>query len=295
MWYAVELEGRPLAVLPCRNKKPCCPGGHLAATADPEEIARLFGRYPTAPQIGVATGVIGGIDVLDVDVKHGGMNWLEENRHRLPMTRVHSTPSGGQHWLFRHATGLRGSTSKIAPGIDVRADGNLVVWWPAQHYPVQDAPVADWPTWLLALAHATPQRPSAMPISRNGGDGPLMSPGNHEIPKVLYDMVCKVTSHTTPFNKRRVIGVLRTALQKPEHEQNDGLNWSSFRCRELIEAGIVTRENARALLFKVADLNGYSTRDGIEQTARTICSGLGPLAGHLPQEEEEDQPVESPE
>jgi hypothetical protein len=34
------------------------------------------------------------------------------------------------HFFFQHAPGLRCSRGLIAPGVDVRADGGYVIWWP---------------------------------------------------------------------------------------------------------------------------------------------------------------------
>ena len=53
--------------------------------------------------------------------------------------------------MFAHTAGLRNSTSRLAPGCDVRADGGYIIWWPAAGLPVlSDAPPAQWPNWLLA-------------------------------------------------------------------------------------------------------------------------------------------------
>jgi Bifunctional DNA primase/polymerase, N-terminal len=77
--------------------------------------------------IAVPTGPLSGFDVLDLDPRHGSDNWRAENIHLLPDTRVHGTAGGGEHWLFPHAEGLRNSSGKIAPGLDVRADGGYVI------------------------------------------------------------------------------------------------------------------------------------------------------------------------
>ena len=75
--------------------------------------------------------------MLDVDTKAGqsGLPSFEANDDALPPTRRHRTRSGGLHLVFRHRDGLRCSTSRIALGIDVRAEGG-VVWWPAAGLPV---------------------------------------------------------------------------------------------------------------------------------------------------------------
>jgi hypothetical protein len=110
--------------------------------------------------------------------------------------------------------------------------------------------------------------------------GPLVTyEGNgirQELPKWLYEKLVAVMPGVRGRDQRRARGLLCTALLKPEHEQNDGLNWAAFRFRELIGAGAITRENAESLLVEVARANGYIARDGMQQAAATIRSGLGP-------------------
>ena len=116
------------------------------------------------PLVGVSTGVVSGFDVLDVDVD--GLRWLDEVWDRLPPTRAHATRSGGRHLFFKHVEGLRNSAGRVANGVDVRADGGFVIWWPRQKLRVlSDAEIADWPAWLLELA-----RGSAKVAAWQGGD-----------------------------------------------------------------------------------------------------------------------------
>ena len=56
-----------------------------------------------------------GIDVLDLDPRHGGDHWLDTHGDRLPATRTHRTRSGGLHFLFRHHGGIRNSQGKLRP------------------------------------------------------------------------------------------------------------------------------------------------------------------------------------
>jgi hypothetical protein len=70
--------------------------------ADPEEIRRWFERWPDA-NIGVVTGAVSGIVVLDVDPRHGGEESLVawEMRHGpLPVTVEAITGGGGRHLYF---------------------------------------------------------------------------------------------------------------------------------------------------------------------------------------------------
>src|SRR5262245_19366400 len=131
-----------LPCFPCKlDKSPLTPQGFYNAI-----IGADYSRWP---RVGVATGAVSGLDVIDIDPD--GMVWLEANRHRLPLTREHQT-SRGVHVLLKHHPGMRNSNRRITSGVDVRGDGGYVIWWPREGFPVIDAPLADWPEWLVELA-----------------------------------------------------------------------------------------------------------------------------------------------
>jgi hypothetical protein len=115
-----------------------------------------------------------GLDVLDIDPRHGGDTWFVENKARLPMTRVHQTQGGGFHLFFQHESGLRCSIGRIAAGVDVRAEGGYVIWWPGVGLPVtSEMPVAAWPRWLChQLSHSRPPTTSriTVPLARGRGE-----------------------------------------------------------------------------------------------------------------------------
>jgi hypothetical protein len=111
--------------------------------------------------VGFATGEASGIDILDIDT---GVDWYSANFDALPQTRAHQTQRG-LHLLFRHAEGLRCSTSRIAPGVDVRADGGYAIWWPREGLAVEDWPLCEWPEWLLEEARE-PRRDVAGSVKR---------------------------------------------------------------------------------------------------------------------------------
>jgi len=175
---ARELAAVGWACFPClADKAPACPGGFKSAASDPDLIEDLFGRHP-APLIGVATGAVSGVDVLDLDARHGAAAWWAEMRNGLPQARTHRTRSGGLHLFFRHATGLRNSASRLAPGCDVRADGGYVIWWPAAGLPVLSAaPPAPWPDRLLRQLQAVPK---PVPVPAGFAATPLAEEGHRQ-------------------------------------------------------------------------------------------------------------------
>jgi len=153
-------------VFPCHaNKRPLTRHGFKDATADPAEIHRLFAN-PAAAMIGIPTGEVTALVVVDVDVKDGrqGGSWLDANSHRLPQTWTVRTASGGLHLYFRWPDQpIRNSASKIAPGIDVRGDGGYVIVPPSAGYDVvDDTQVADVPDWLLPDLLRQPSLPPTL-------------------------------------------------------------------------------------------------------------------------------------
>jgi Bifunctional DNA primase/polymerase, N-terminal len=122
---APMLSRNTLPCFPCRkDKRPATPHGFKDATNDPDMVRGLWMCYPP-PLIGVPTGNISGLDVLDIDPRKGGDQWFYGNHTRLPRTRTHQTASGGLQLIFQHATGLRCSSGTIATGIDVRSTGAM--------------------------------------------------------------------------------------------------------------------------------------------------------------------------
>jgi Bifunctional DNA primase/polymerase, N-terminal len=112
---------RMLWTFPCgEDKKPRNANGFLGA------VQGVW--WPRAKLVGVPTGNRNGFDILDIDGSEG-LRWYDRNYDAIPQTRAHSTQRGC-HLLFVNAPGLRCSTGKIAPGVDVRAEHGYCIWWP---------------------------------------------------------------------------------------------------------------------------------------------------------------------
>ncbi len=161
------------AVFPVReDKAPACPGGFKAAAKDADAIDELWNRFP-APLIGIATGEVSDLAVLDLDRKHPeAARWWRHNETRLPATRAYRTRSGGAHLYFRHRAGLRCSTGRPVPGVDVRCAGGYIIFWFAAGLECLDhSPRAEWPAWLAAEV-VPPPPPPPDPRWRDGPPSP---------------------------------------------------------------------------------------------------------------------------
>ena len=145
--FSKRAEGIPYPIFPCRryaegdykDKAPLTESGFQDATTDADTINTWSKRWPDA-LIGVPTGAISGIDVIDIDVEvdkttgklvKDGHSSLKAAGITLPATRVHKTARGGEHHLFK-SSGLKNSASKVAKDVDVRGAGGYIIWWPAK-------------------------------------------------------------------------------------------------------------------------------------------------------------------
>ena len=78
------------------------PNGVKQASKDPEQILEWWMQREDA-NIGIATGAVSNLYVLDVDPRHGGIDSLaklEQENGALPATWVVDTGGGGSHYLF---------------------------------------------------------------------------------------------------------------------------------------------------------------------------------------------------
>lgn len=87
-----------------------------------QEIERWWTKWPDA-NIGIATGKISGITVVDVDTYKGG------KKDPFPETYTVLTGNKGYHLYYKYFPGIKNSVEKYPglPGIDTRNDGGYVV------------------------------------------------------------------------------------------------------------------------------------------------------------------------
>jgi hypothetical protein len=160
---AMNLVRQGLPVFPCRadNKAPLTSNGFLDARTSPDIVQGWFTKWPDA-LIGVPTGIK--FIVLDLDLtKHvEAQKWYSEAK--LPLTRTHTTRSGGRHLLFKPNDAVRNTAGKICRGVDTRGMGGYIIWWPACGLEVLHGGVlAPVPDWLLQTI-----RPPEQPRIKSG-------------------------------------------------------------------------------------------------------------------------------
>lgn len=165
---ALSYRKRGWTVIPVapRGKRPIVRWEEFQRRAPSEqELRDWFERWPTA-NIGLVTGALSGLVVLDIDPRHDGddtLRLLEREHGPLPHTVESITGGGGRHVYFKHPGGIMRNRVGLAAGIDLRGDGGMIVAppsihpsgrpyaWEVSHHP-DETPLTNLPLWLKALA-----------------------------------------------------------------------------------------------------------------------------------------------
>ena len=162
----------------CDCRKDDCnqPGKHPRTQKWPTElpsaetVEKWWSMWPTA-NVGVLTGPLSGVCVLDIDPRHGGdrrLAELEAEHGALARDSVVATGGGGVHIWFADA-GLH--SRELGPGVELKAKGALVVAPPSLHASGRSY------AWT---ARGAPPSPPGWLYSRNGG--PELP---YEVPEVI--------------------------------------------------------------------------------------------------------------
>ena len=131
-----ELAAQGFSVFPLRpnSKLPAISQWQRRATRDTAQIEQWIAQHPDA-NWGIATGKYGeGEALLVVDVdnkgqKHGAGTLLnlELQGHDFPPTLQNSTPSGGQHLIYRVPSPVKQGVDTLGVGLDIRSAGGFIV------------------------------------------------------------------------------------------------------------------------------------------------------------------------
>src|SRR5215203_3300205 len=166
---AVEYRRRGWSPIPIkeRSKEPNLRElrPYLTRKATQEELGTW-----TWSGVGIVTGPVSGILVLDVD---GSAGEAELRKHGHPVTPMVRTASGGLHLYFKHPEQHVRTGIRVAPGLDVKATGGYVVAPPTlgpngQPYEwivsPEEAELAELPGWLMDLLTRERSKGPALPV-----------------------------------------------------------------------------------------------------------------------------------
>lgn len=176
-------RGWKILPLVYKKKTPAIDTGLNGASADPEQVTNWFSK--SVVNVGIRTGKISGIVVLDIDAKSDGLASLDKLQERygaLPDTYTVATGGGGVHFYFAAPnvelrSGARLLDSDGMPGVDLRAEGGYVVAPPSLHQKgtqyqlVNDVPPAVCPAWLIDLRRKEKPKVATKSTKEKSGNG----------------------------------------------------------------------------------------------------------------------------
>jgi hypothetical protein len=126
----IEL-GRSIIPLKADDKKPIGSWTkYQTERMTPDEAFDYFTKNPDA-NMGMVTGEISGISVIDIDGKEG-FDALNDAKIRLPDTTIVKTPRGW-HYYYKYNPELKQGANRLEK-VDIRNDGGyqlfLIYWHP---------------------------------------------------------------------------------------------------------------------------------------------------------------------
>ncbi|MET4320317.1 putative DNA primase/helicase [Bradyrhizobium sp. RT5a] len=242
------------------GKHPITSRGLKDATTDRKIIRRWWTANPDA-NIGIATGKISNLVVIDVDGEDGKKSLLVlvKKHGKLPRTPKVTTGNGVHYYLRPGNKPVSNSVGRLGKGIDIRGDGGYVV-----------AP---------GSVHRSGKLYKFVP-GRDLNDIEIA-----KIPKSLRKAILKrepsppvLLLPIPPSKKGRAKAYIGSALNRelerlgkaPVHQRNDILNQCAFKVGQLLPYGLLDRTKI------VRDLARAAKAIGLEDTeiGATIESGL---------------------
>lgn len=247
-----------------RDKKPLVSGWPEVGTTDEAQLRAWFDKG-NAPNPAVITGHKSGFFCLDVDGEEGkaSLDELESNNGPLPYDCVARTPSGGLHLYFEMPEfDLRNSASKLAPKLDIRANGGYVLVPPGQalnragqigfySYVTETTLVQgilpQAPPWLLALLKE-----------------PNFTPPSNKRPQ----------AGSSPYGRKVLAAECDLVAAAPEGRRNETLNKAAFTVYQLVCGRELEAGEAEARLISAAETAGLSMTEirATIQSARRSAS-----------------------
>jgi hypothetical protein len=243
------------------GKHPLVRRGLYEATTDPKRIQSWWRRWRSA-NVGIATGAVSGIVVIDVDLPAAFASLGRLIEAELPSTLTGLTGGGGIHLVYNGSDEALGNSAgrlpgveEELPGIDLRGNGGYVVAPPSIH---RSGGAYEW---LGANRSVT-----AAPVW-------LKQP---ERVFVALDTVAAAhfSGDGTPYG----LAVLRDELDSIRAARigtrNHQLNRSAFALARLVAGGELLESSARSSLLGVAWAIGLDEPESRQTIDSAFDAGL---------------------
>jgi putative DNA primase/helicase len=212
-------------------------------TLSPEELTKLWERYPTA-NVGCVLGARAGVVRLDVDGTGGQALLREQSGGDLPPTWVFTSGSGGWGWLYAyprdtpcktttlHGAGVHQELRLMGDGAQTilppsrHTDGTVYAWQPGQG-PGEIA-LAPAPAWLIARMQRSAPARQCSPAVYDRVQRALAHLPNTDLPYDTWLQVGMALQSTGAPWARELWDTWSRQSHKFSPEQQEK-SWASFR------------------------------------------------------------------
>ncbi len=228
-WAVVTLQ--PTSKRPLKRSK-----GVHSATSKAWRIRQSWNRHPEA-NIGIATGSVSRIVVVDIDGRQGEESWKELLDGRPEPPTRQSRTARGRHLYYRVPDGFIAHTVKRLK-LDLKGNGGYVLAPPSIHpcgviyrWIDETVEIAPAPAELLA-AMTTPDPPTHTPVPTRpwtGGSG---------------------------YGRAALVGIANELAETPEGDRDNRACWSYWRVGKLVGSGLLDGDEALAALREAVWANG---------------------------------------
>lgn len=224
-------------------------GGPGEQATDDPAILDAWSKRWNGCNWGAVTGSDGGFFVIDTDTFDG---WLWFMSQELPATYTVKTGNPDPYrmqYYFTMPEGVRvkNSASEIAPGVDVRGEGGMVLAAPSLHPSgnryavVENLPIAEAPAWLIELVKYEPVE--RVPVEAVG-----------ELTEVQRQIGLAI------FKKR-----LSKYAEVEDGQWNNELTKLTFLAGRMAAAGVFTEEEAEETMHANPTVEAY-----MQEEPRTV-------------------------
>ena len=286
--WAAHFARMGIKIFPCHynepnlKKPPLIENWQKKATCDPIVVANWWKQWPDA-LIGIPTGSINGIDVLDIDM-HGVDGHLTFPMYSWVNTPRVKTPTGGHHLWALHIPGLhlanwsgqvQYENEKIAtPGVDVRTTGGYVIG-PGSRTPVgvyefeRGSEVdlrAPMDQLLRLLVHDATKGEKGKPKVRRPEPQPSEDEGESQ----------GTQRNRTDAERDRYRLCAELAAMAPSEGKgrNPRANEIAYELGPDVRMGLLDKQETVDFIFQSCQSNGLVKDDGEQQTLASIWSGM---------------------
>jgi hypothetical protein len=271
--FALGPTGRPYPnCKPCRETCPtaremaACPcllcHGCYAGTTAPEAVTAMWEALPHS-LIGIATGAVSGLVVLDFDTHTANRNGLASiptlrDRGLITRTVTAKTGGGGLHMYFTHPgePTPNDNRGKLAPGVDVKGDGGFVIAPPsAKRNGLAYSWFPDLSPWEMKPDDLAPEVLSIISKEQRQPQRPGVGVSHNN-----YDPETVIEKFSEALDILRLTGV---------GSRNENLYRAACRGGEAIASGTLKFGDVQVSLEEAAREAGMTGRDGIRATIRS--------------------------